>query len=157
VDVPAILIAVDVEDERLPRVIRRLEAPAVQGRVRLVELSRPDALAQGPVLAPLRSGRSSAATNRRQPKDVGQFSWIHVVTPDWDGSEVVIRFPRFLPDRLLENAEDTHADEVERGAQSASIVLPTANLGIPAPGRYEIKIAVDGTPISVIPFSAVQA
>lgn len=37
------------------------------------------------------------------------------MTPDWDGSEVVIRFPPFLPDRLLENAEDTHADEADRG------------------------------------------
>ncbi|QQD76922.1 hypothetical protein I8920_03955 [Curtobacterium sp. YC1] len=31
-----------------------------------------------------------------------------------DGSEVVLRFSPFLPDRLLENAEDTFADETER-------------------------------------------
>lgn len=31
-----------------------------------------------------------------------------------DGSEVVLRFSPFLPDRLLENAEDTFVDEQER-------------------------------------------
>lgn len=36
----------------------------------------------------------------------------------WDGSKIVIRFAPFLPDRLLENAEDTFFDEQERGAES---------------------------------------
>ncbi len=41
------------------------------------------------------------------------------------------------------------------GPQSASLVVPFAGMGIPAPGRYSIEVVADGSVIGSVPFTAV--